>query len=167
MKKPSICIPHPAEFWFVVIFLGCGACAFLILALICALRCDLLNVILCFVAVALFIAGVRFEVRMNGDFYRIDEDAIHIYRDWRESGSLRWDELTSLALRRGQYRGKPGRFLEAGVQVIKDGRCVEDRRVSIPMPDLPARNAFLWRCMTSAPLAPQCKNADDPRDLER
>ena len=38
MKKPSICIPHPAEFWFVVIFLGCGACAFLILALICALR---------------------------------------------------------------------------------------------------------------------------------
>ena len=119
MKKPSICIPHPAEFWFVVIFLGCGACAFLILALICALRGDLLNVILCFVAVALFIAGVRFEVRMNGDFYRIDEDAIHIYRDWRESGSLRWDELTSLALRRGQYRGKPGRFLEAGVQVDK------------------------------------------------
>ena len=58
MKKPSICIPHPAEFWFVVIFLGCGACAFLILALICALRGDLLTVILCFVAVALFIAGV-------------------------------------------------------------------------------------------------------------
>ena len=78
MEKPSIRIPHPAEFWFVVIFLGCGACAFLILALICALRGDLLNVILCFVAVALFIAGVRFEVRMSGDFYRIDEDAIHI-----------------------------------------------------------------------------------------
>ena len=167
MKKPSICIPHPAEFWFVVIFLGCGACAFLILALICALRGDLLNVILCFVAVALFIAGVRFEVRMSGDFFRIDEEAIHIFRDWRETDSLRWDELTSLAIRPGQYKGKPRRIVEAGAQVMKDGSCVKDMRVSIPMPYFPAKDAsFLLKCMRPMLSKLQFKEEDGPHRLE-
>ena len=105
MEKPFIRIPHPAPFWFVVICLGIGACAFLVLAVIRALCGDFLNVFLCLAAAAIFIAGVRFEVRMSGDFFRIDEEAIHIFRDWRETDCLRWDELTSLAIRPGQYRG--------------------------------------------------------------
>ena len=47
MEKPSIRIPHPAPFWFVVICLGIGACAFLVLAVIRALCGDFLNVFLC------------------------------------------------------------------------------------------------------------------------
>ena len=66
MKKPSIRIPHPAPFWFVVICLGIGACAFLVLAVLRALCGDFLNVFLCLGAAALFVAGVRFEVRMSG-----------------------------------------------------------------------------------------------------
>ncbi len=74
MEKPFIRIPHPAPFWFVVICLGIGACAFLVLAVIRALCGDFLNVFLCLAAAAIFIAGVRFEVRMSGDFFRIDEE---------------------------------------------------------------------------------------------
>ena len=72
MEKPSIRIPHPAPFWFVVICLGGGACAFLVMTILRALCGDFLNVFLCLAAAAIFIAGVRFEVRMSGDFFRID-----------------------------------------------------------------------------------------------
>ena len=168
MEKPSIRIPHPASFRFVVICLGGGACAFLILAIVRALRGDVLNVFLCLGAAALFAAGVRFEARMSGDFFRIDEEAIHIFRDWRETDSLRWDELTSLAIRPGQYRGKPRRFVEAGVQVMKDGACVKDRRVSIPMPYFPAKDAsFLLKCMRPMLAKLQFKEESGPRHLER
>lgn len=167
MEKPSIRIPHPAPFWFVVICLGIGACAFLVLAVIRALCGDFLNVFLCLAAAAIFIAGVRFEVRMSGDFFRIDEEAIHIFRDWRETDCLRWDELTSLAIRPGQYRGKPRRFVEAGVQVMKDGACAEDRRVSIPMPYFPAKGAsFLLKCMRPMLSKLQFKEEDGPHRLE-
>ena len=105
---------------------------------------------------------------MSGDFFRIDEEAIHIFRDWRETDCLRWDELTSLAIRPGQYRGKPARFLEAGVQVMKDGACVEDRRVSIPMPYFPAKDAsFLLKCMRPMLAKLQFKDEDGPHRLER
>ena len=168
MEKPSIRIPHPASFWFVGICLGIGACAFLVLAVVRALCGDILNVFLCLAAAAIFIAGVRFEVRMSGDFFRIDEEAIHIFRDWRETDCLRWDELTSLAIRPGQYRGKPRRFVEAGVQVMKDGACVKDRRVSIPMPYFPAKDAsFLLKCMRPMLAKLQFKEESGPRHLER
>ena len=136
MEKPFIRIPHPAPFWFVVICLGIGACAFLVLAVIRALCGDVLNVFLCLAAAAIFIAGVRFEVRMSGDFFRIDEEAIHIFRDWRETDCLRWDELTSLAkapaICRGGRAGDEGRRVRKGHARVHPDAVLSRKRRIVP-----------------------------------
>ena len=50
---------------------------------------------------------------------------------------------------------------------MKDGACVEDRRVSIPMPYFPAKDAsFLLKCMRPMLSKLQFKEEDGPHRLE-
>ena len=51
---------------------------------------------------------------------------------------------------------------------MKDGACAEDRRVSIPMPYFPAKDAsFLRKCMRPMLAKLQFKEESGPRHLER
>ena len=134
MDKKAIRIPGIAVWMFVTIVLVAGACTFLVIAGIFALQQDYLTAVLSFVATLAFLGGARFEVKMNNDYYLINDDGVMVIRNGKKAAIIRWEEFTQASIRRAPYKGKRWMYLDLRAKKEKNGVCTEDNRLSIPMP---------------------------------
>lgn len=143
MSGKYLRIPGVAVWMAVVVILGAGACAFLIVAGVFAFRGDYLTAVLSLVATLLFVGGARFEINMNNDYYLINDDGVKVVRNGKQKAMIRWEEFTDAVMKSQPYNGRTWFYAELRAKKEKDGVCIQDKRISIPMPLSMRKNQML------------------------
>lgn len=152
MPRKDVRIPGAAVWMTVVVILGIGACFFLIVAGIFAFRGDYLTVVLSLVAMLLFAGGARFEINMNNDYYLINDDGVKVVRNGKQKAMIRWEEFTDAVMRSQPYNGKSWSYMELRAKKEMEGICIQDKRISIPMPVSMRKNQMLLDYIRKAKL---------------
>lgn len=145
MDRKRMRIPGVAVWAAVVAFLVGGACCFLVIACIFAFRGDALTAVLSLVATAVLLGGARFEMRMNNDYYLIDDEGVIVVRDGKQTASLRWEEFTQASIRRAPIRERCGCIWTCAARSKRTALSSRKSGSACPCPLLRESNR---RCMT-------------------
>lgn len=134
MSSKYLRIPGVAIWMIEMIVLVAGACLFFITAGIFAFRGNGSVTALSLVAMFLLAGGAKFEYSMNNDYYLVNDDGVKVIQGGRQIAMLRWEEFTDAAIRRMPHNGNVWFYLVLHARTERDGVCVQDRRISIPLP---------------------------------
>lgn len=134
MSSKYLRIPGITVWMIEMVVLVAGACLFFIAAGIFAFRTNYFAAVLSFVAMFLFAGGARFESSMNNDYYLINGNGVKVIQRGKQIAMLRWEEFTDAAIQRMSHNGNMWFYLVLHARMERGGVCVQDRRISIPLP---------------------------------
>ena len=167
MKKESIRIPGKAPFVFVATVSGMIILTFMVLAVIYLLRGGFLTAAALVGTSALLVCYIRSEIRMNGDYYLMDDRGIQVIRDWKEVSQIPWEEITGLATTYAVYRGKERLHYELCAKKMQGDVCVEDKRITFPLPLSPYKQAQINKYVRHLYREMKVKGESRPHSLNR
>lgn len=165
MDKKGIRVPGIAVWMSVTIVLMLGACTFLVIAGIFAFRQDYLTAVLSIVATLIFLGGARFEVKMNDDYYLINDEGVIVIRNGKRTAMIRWEEFTQASFRRAPYKGEMWMYLDLRAVKERDGICVEDKRLSIPIPFSRRKQILLYAYFKNSKLEIDYSKKDKTEEI--